>query len=338
MKILLISPLEFAVGWKEQGYAGIEELVWQFANELAKEHSVTVIGNAHSIFPKGVQLLPHIIDSRFRDELKTYQAYRYRFGEFDVIHDFSHLHLTARFNPLPCLSIFWHAPALAKYPKAPYNIIALSNWAVREFHRIYGQKARYQQSIALNPDIYQLGDKERTDRFLTLGKMSPEKGNHNAIMLCKKLGLKLDVVGGRGSEAKDSKLSEYELSIRDLCDGEQIRFLGEISQEQKLELFQTARALLYITDHPEVTSHKSMEAIACGLPVIASNIGAMPEIIQHGINGFLCSTEFEFVKAIKDVDKIDSKVCADTSKEWQSPKVVKDYVKLYEEVAEGLRW
>lgn len=337
MKILLISPLGFPINPSTK-YAGIERLVWEYSKELSKEHDVSVFGHAQSIYPEKVKNLSILSSDSFRGEILAYQSYGYLLRTFDVIHDFSHLHLASRFNiNLPSLNIFWHAPALARYEKSPYNIIALSQWAAREFKRIYRQEARYQQSIAIDTSLYKPAS-NRGDRFLTIGRMAPEKGNLASAMLCKKLGESLDIVGGRGAEAiGGTPLTRYEQQIQDICDGKQVRFLGEISEEEKIRVMQSCKALLYCTNHPEVTSHKIQEAMLCGAPVIVPRLGALPEIVNHGIDGFLCADEDEYLEAMKNVHGVKPDY-EKLSERYSIENVVKNYIPLYEEVSKGLRW
>ena len=338
MKILLVSPLAYPI--TEVGnYAGIERLVWEYAKELIKSHDVTVMAHADSVFPDKVQLLTHKpMGDPIAAELKHYQMYQYLLRTFDVIHDFSHLHLIARFNSnLPTLNIFWHAPSLARYPKAPYNIIALSQWAAREFERVYRQKARYQQSIAIDIEIYH-PQGERGNRFLTIGRMSPLKGNLRAILLCQQAGVPIDVCGGRGME-KAPELDDYEKAIQGLCDGDKAKFHGEISEGQKVKLMQSCRALIYAADYPEVTSHKIQEVLLCGAPVIAPALGGIPEIITHGVDGFLCRTDDEFLAAIRNIDQLNPQVTHEAIVGKYSVKeVCAQYTELYKQVNEGLRW
>lgn len=341
MNILLISPLGFPIR-PESRYTGIERLVYEYAKELVKEHDVTVMGHTDSIFFDSVKVLPHKPFSKdsVAEELRHFQEYQYTLRTFDVIHDFSHLHLSSRFMPnLPILSIFWHAPCVARYPKAPYNLIALSNWAAREWKRIEGYTAKYQQSIVIDTDIF-VPLKERGDRFVTIGRMAPEKGNLNAILLCKELGLPLDVVGGRGAEAIfGSPETDYEKEIKKNCDGEQIRFLGEVTEDEKLKLMQSCKALIYCTNHPEVTSHKVQECMLCGAPVIVPALGAIPEIVTQGVDGFICNTKQDYITAIQGVDMLNPSATYEQIKEKYSVQnVVKNYVELYKEVANGLRW
>ena len=271
-------------------------------------------------------------DTNQESERIAFQQYQSKIRQFDVVHDFSHQHFASRFLPnLPSLNIFWHAPALAKYPKSPYNIIALSHWAAREFQRVYHQKAKYQQSILIDTEVYRL-DGAHADRFLTIGRMAMEKGNLRALLLCQQLGVPLDICGG------DSDPS-YKARIMDLCDGKQWVFHGEVTDAEKIKLMQSCKALLYATDHPEVTNHKLQEALLCGAGVIAPRLGAQPEIVTEGVNGYLCVSNEEYLKAMQSIDKLNPLSTRDELVQRYAPQyVVGNYLPLYQEVAQGLRW
>ena len=338
MRILFISPLGYPIT-PETRYSGIEKLVWQYANELSKSLDVTVMGHSESVLPKGVDSLPTSPkpgeDIFLFAEMRQYIAYQFMLRKFDIIHDFSHQHFASRYNKkLPSLNLFWHAPSIQQYPKAPYNIVALSQWAAKEFKRVYKQEAMFVQSIVIDPAEYHPKG-EHGDRFLTLGIMTPQKGNLAAIMLCKEFGLPLDVVGASAGA------NDYENAIKSMCDGEMIKFHGEVSDEVKIKLLQSCRALLYITPeaYTEVTSHKVQEALFCQAPVITTSGGAMPEIITHGVNGYLCATEQDYKDAIKNVDKLNPAQEFDgVVARYSLENVCRDYMMLYDKVAGGLRW
>lgn len=187
------------------------------------------------------------------------------------------------------------------------------------------------QSIVIDPEVYH-PEGERGDRFLTLGRMAKEKGNLAVAMLCKKLGLPLDVAG-KGED------DDYEKSVRLLCDGELIKYHGEVSDEEKLRLLQTCKALVYIMPegYEEVTSMKVQEAMFCGAPIIVSNVGAVSEIVTHGVNGFLCNTEDDFKNALKEVGNLKPDF-TDVIERFFTQNVIKNYVEMYRLVKEGLRW
>lgn len=332
--MLLVSPLGFPVN-NETKYAGIERLVWEYARELNKRnHEVTVIGHSESVFPEGVKLLSVKNET---DEIKVFARYESEVYKHDVIHDFSHQHLIGRYKVnLPYLGIFWHAPRLAQYPKSPYNIIALSRWAAREFQKVYQQKALYQYSIGIDTSLYKPCDNPRNNRFLAIGRMGEEKGNLIAAEICDDLGYELDILGPRGLEGAHN---DYENAVLSHCDDRRIRWIKDASETVKIQMMQTNKALIYPTWHPEVTSHKDQECLLCGMPAIVRNIGAAPEIITHGKNGFLCNTDKDFVEAMKRVDELDTLSMMDEMRsKWSIEAVIDSYLPLYDEVANGRRW
>ena len=339
MKILIVSPLGFAINAQTK-YAGIEVLVWNYSQELSKNHDVSVLGHADSIFPDKVQLLPYKPQGNFDAELGQYQQYQSILRQFDVIHDFSHLHLASRFNPnLPSLNLFWHAPNEFQYPKAPYNIIGLSKWACREFKKAYHQEAKYQQSIALDTNLYKTSDRHRNDRFLCVGRMGAEKGNLEAALLCKELGVPLDII--TASETKTGEISDYAKEVMAIADDKQIKIWWEkdYTTESKIKMMQTNKALLYVTNRPEVTTHKGYEALLCGMPVIVPGIGACPEWVTQGVDGYLCRTKSEYIEAMTNVNRLDPMKTLDANiVKLSISNVVKNNIPLYQEVANGLRW
>ena len=338
MKILIVSPLGYAVNHNMR-YGGIERLAYEFTKELVKSHQVAVMGRADSIYPEGVAIFPTSVspaDEIFQQaELKQYQTYQSDLTKFDVIHDFSHQHLVARFNgSLPTANVFWHAPSVAQFPKAPYNIVALSKWAAREYEKYYHQKAIYQNTIVIDTDVFKLSNRHRNDRWLSLGAITPRKGHLEAIKICRECNVPLDVVG-----KEDANEAEYARIIKSLCDGKVIRFLGEVTDEEKIRLYQDNKAMIYDSQEPEVSNHKLQEAMLCGMPVVVNDIGAMNEIVTNGVDGYLCHSWDELKTAVNQVSKLNPKLTNQTLvKTYSIANVVADYVKLYEKVANGLRW
>ncbi|MDD4986656.1 MAG: hypothetical protein PHQ43_12925, partial [Dehalococcoidales bacterium] len=263
MRILVFSPIElpWTVGMR---YSGLERLAVQFAEQWQKlGHDVTLLAHKDTSVPDGVKLLPcdgyETIQRPDHAELRAIGRYQSEFYKFDVIWDIGHLHLIARYmTNMPTVNVFSANPeyeAKSGNEKAPYNLISWSRWGIGQILKYYKRMARYQETIMVDSSVYRPAgymddhygwciNQKRGNRFLTIGRMSPEKGNLNAARLCKELGLPLDIAGGRGSEVvPGDPLRQYEESVRELCDGKQIRFLGEVSDEEKVELMQNCRAL-----------------------------------------------------------------------------------------------
>jgi hypothetical protein len=88
-----------------------------------------------------------------------------------------------------------------------------------------------------------------------------------------------------------------------------IEYLGELVDEGKTALLGQARALLFPIDWPEPFGLVMIEALACGTPVIAYGRGSVPEIIEHGRNGFIVCDEEETAQAVARLSQIDRREC-----------------------------
>ena len=77
----------------------------------------------------------------------------------------------------------------------------------------------------------------------------------------------------------------------------QVELIGEIDDAEKAGIPERRQALLLPIDWPEPFGLVMIEAMACGTPVIAFNRGSVPEIVDHGVTGFIVADEAECVAA-----------------------------------------
>ena len=111
-----------------------------------------------------------------------------------------------------------------------------------------------------------------------------------------------------------------------------ITFLGNVAGKRKMKLLSEAKALLFPIDWEEPFGMVMIEALACGTPVVAMNRGAVPEIIEHGVNGFIADTEAEFAQYIKRVGEIDPEVCRKSVEDkFSVDTMAKAYIERYEQ-------
>jgi teichuronic acid biosynthesis glycosyltransferase TuaC len=107
--------------------------------------------------------------------------------------------------------------------------------------------------------------------FLYVGRIHPWKGISEIISVARVHPDSLFVIAGPG------KIPAHP----DNC-----RFLGEISAEKMPALINAADVAL-LPSYTEGISNFIMESLSCGIPVIASNVGGNPEVIQHEKTGLL---------------------------------------------------
>jgi glycosyltransferase involved in cell wall biosynthesis len=189
----------------------------------------------------------------------------------------------------------------------------------------------------------------KDEYFITLARFSYDKGQDIAARICTKLGVPLKMAGTvAGVEQRhllDKELEDscsslryckdvmyYQQSVRPY-EGNRIEWIGSVGGEQKKELVAGARALLMPLRWEEPFGMAVIEALASGTPVVAMKRGAMPVIIEHGINGFLADTEDDFVACVQRVDEIDPWLCRKSvERNFSARQMAEQYATLYQQV------
>lgn len=337
MRILLISANYYPLSG-DMRYAGVERICRDFARELNRRgFDVTLAAPSGSSVPLGVKYIDTGPPGGFV-EARAYQYYSHLLPGFDVIHDFGHEGLAMRNNPrLPAIKNIYHDPMIMKPPEPEYNIVAMSHWQAQRFRQVYGYEARVLNWNAADPEIYKPSEKSN-GRFGCLGKIGPTKGTKKVIQFCQELGVPLDVIGAPGP----GDPQEYIDATIKACAGN-IIYWGEVSDEAKAKFLSEARALLYWPDFGpgkgEAHCHKGVESMCCGTPCILRDNGAMNEVVDDGVTGFLAANEDEFKEKMLKVDEIDRKACRERAIErFSIQRIVDRFVQLYQQVANGERW
>jgi glycosyltransferase involved in cell wall biosynthesis len=115
-------------------------------------------------------------------------------------------------------------------------------------------------------------------RVLFSGNLTRRKGAHLLLPIIERLDKKIVIY--------------YTSGLREqlkLVDHPRLRALGNIPHEKMPELYQSMDILLFPTVR-EGFGLAAVEAMACGLPVVATNSSALPEIVTHEKGGVLCSS------------------------------------------------
>lgn len=166
-----------------------------------------------------------------------------------------------------------------------------------------------------------------------LSRICPEKGIHLGIVAARKAGIPLTIAGSvSGYPEHVAYFREQVLPGLD----EDAQFIGAIGHRQKDELLRSAKCLLVPSLAPETSSLVSMEALACGTPVVAMNSGALGEVVEHGKTGFVVDSVEEMTEAIGLVERIDPAGCRRVAVErFSGERMVREYLELYERLVEG---
>ena len=339
MKIAQVAPLTESV--PPQLYGGTERVVAFLTDELVRlGHDVTLFASADSqtagrlvpVWPRALRL-----DGACRDTLAPHilmlEEVARRADEFDIVHfhvatfhlplarrlpvahvttlhgrlDFPELvPLYREFNDLPLISI----------SDAQRDPLPDANWIGTIYHGLPLDLLSFQPK----PGGY----------LAFLGRVAREKRVDRAIEIAAACGQVLKIA----AKVDPADREYFEREIRHLMDHPLVEFIGEIGEEQKCEFLGGASALLFPIDWPEPFGLVMIEAMACGVPVVAFRGGSVPEVIDHGVTGFVVDTLDEAIRATRQVHLLDRHRCrAVFERRFSVHRMTADHVELYKTLA-----
>lgn len=143
--------------------------------------------------------------------------------------------------------------------------------------------------------------------LLFLGRLTASKGVDTAIEVARRTGRELLIAGTIGSTPEDEDY--FHKTIRPRLDGDRVRWVGPVDDVSKQALLADAAALLFPIRWSEPFGTVMVEALACGTPVIALRAGSTPEVVHHGVTGYVCDSEDELVEAVHGLERISRARC-----------------------------
>lgn len=340
MRIAQVPPLYESVPPKM--YGGTERVVSYLTEELvAQGHNITLFGTQDAItkahlFPicdEALRMNKNCQDAMVYHTLQM-QAILENAEDFDIIHfhnDYIHY-------PLSKNSSYVHVSTLHGRLDTPeqkliyqkYNSLPLVSISNNQRRPI--RSANWVSTIyhGLPEDLYRQGSGEG-GYLAFIGRISPEKRPDRAIEIAKRTGIKLKIA------AKVDKADEqyYETVIKPMLDHPLIEYIGEIGEAQKGEFLGNAIALLFPIDWPEPFGMVMIEAMANGTPVVAFNCGSVPEVLDHGVSGFIVDSVDRAVQAVESIQIIKRHNCRKMFEEKYTAKVMaNNYLRVYERLIE----
>src|SRR5579864_8131059 len=341
MRIAQVAPLYESV--PPALYGGTERVVSYLTEELVRQgHEVTLFASGDSttaakLIPpcrRALRLDPDCRDSLAYHIIMLEEVFQ-RANDFDIVHfhiDYLHFPVSRR-TRVPNLTTLpgrLDLPELAavyrRFPDMP--LVSISN-AQRKPLAVRSWRATVYHGLP--DDLYSF--EKRSGKYLAfIGRTSPEKGLDRAIQAAIRADMPIRIA------AKIDKVDKeyFEATIKPLLDHPLVEFVGEIAEREKQEFLGGAYAFIFLIDWPEPFGLAMIESLACGTPVIASRRGSVPELIDHGVTGFVVDSVDEAVEAIPKVAQLNREDCrkaVDTR--FSSYSMAKDYVNQYAALQTG---
>lgn len=169
------------------------------------------------------------------------------------------------------------------------------------------------------------------DYLLCLGRISPDKGFDRALRAARAARVPL-LLAGRVFPYPDHE-RYFSEQIAPLLDAQR-RFIGPVAGTTKRRLLARARALVVSSRVPETSSLVTMEALACGTPVLVASDGAPAELIEPGVTGLVMRDDAELACALERLPAFDRARCRASAEErFDLRQTTRRYLELYTQLA-----
>lgn len=338
MRILLVMDPGILVPPK--GYGGHERLVAMFAAQYAKMgHQVDLLVTPGSaiqgctVHPFGKEGFP---PKKWDARLAVPTAWKFLWknrNNYDLVHNFGRLFYLLPILNHPVKKIMTYGREISsrniqwinKLPNKNLVFTGCSNNLISRCNISGKWEAVYN---AIEFEKYKLVPEVGEDApLMFLGRIEKVKGCHIAIQVAKATGRKLIIAGNKSPLADEQEY--FETQIAPFIDDDQIKWVGQVNDEEKNFYLGQCRTLLFPIEWNEPFGMVMVEAMACGTPVIGFTRGSVDEVIDEGITGHKVNSKEEMIEAVNSLNLSRTKCAEQARSRFDTPVVAEHYLNLH---------
>lgn len=338
MKIAMIANVSERV--PPPKYGGTERVVSTLTEELVRRgHDVTLFASGDSltsatlvsVYPRSLRSarIPDPYGLSPQNLLNIGLAYQ-RQDEFDIIHDHNWLISlpTANLSRTP-VAMTIHSAFDINNRKLFQTLNNVNYVTISKSQAVPLPNLNYAGNVynGLNMETYPFSA-DNDGYLLWVGRISMEKGTHFAIDVAQYLNLPL-ILAAKLDPPDETYFKEY---VKPRL-SEQIRWVGEVNEEERNQLMSRALCFLHPVTWREPFGLTLIEAMACGCPVVAFKRGSSREIVKNGETGFVVEDVDEMVLAVSNINKISREACRKYALEnFNAAKMADGYEEIYKKI------
>jgi len=334
LRIAQLAPVAAAV--RPGTGDSIEQLVGLLCDELVRRgHDVTLYATGdsvttarlHALRPRGYDDDDDAWDWQFSESAHAAEAFAHA-AEHDVIHAHD-LHFALPFAALVDVPVVetQHVESSPEVRAAQRRCPNVHLAAASEHQRSLLGDGVDVTVVAHGVDVDAFTFSARPgDYLLFLGRLLHDKGPLDAIRVATDADMPIVLAG--------PLVEGQELDLDAMLDGDRIRHVGPVDHATRDELLAGAAALVLPMTYPEPFGLVMIEAMACGTPVLATALGAAPEIVQEGLTGFTAPTWEGLAELVPAALALDRRAIRARARErFDVRRMTDDYEALYYRVA-----
>jgi glycosyltransferase involved in cell wall biosynthesis len=326
----------------EAAWSGIESLVTYMVKGFVELGvNVTLVSVKGSLWRDWDKInLIEVPVSGSDPEKSFFDGYKNEIKDFDCVIDHSNGKRARRANR--------HIINVSHWLQHPYsmgyrNVVCISKAHARWTKAQYPFKGRGPQVVynGIDPSMFPLWENKKGGEFLFFSVLGPYKGADTVLKLAVEHPEYRFGFGGRNTD--------YTKTVREAAEKhENITLYGEVSHEDKKKIMGQAKCLLQLPkphnpyeQYPfmDIFPMTIIESNLTGTPSIGLAHGGVPEMIESGVNGYLCDNLEGVIEAMGKVDELNPYKCrVYAESRFNHIRMARDYLNLIDRVIERDWW